>query len=85
VVRTRVGGLDGCRGGWVLATVPAQGQVTGPEVVEVTVVASVEDVVQALDAGDLAAVAVDIPIGLLIHQLTWDGIAITPFWQARGF
>jgi predicted RNase H-like nuclease len=50
----------------VLATVPARGQVTGPEAVEVTVVASVEDVVQALDAGDLAAVAVDIPIGLAV-------------------
>jgi predicted RNase H-like nuclease len=65
-VRTRVGGLDGCRAGWVLATVPARGQVTGSDVVEVTVVASVEDVVRALDAGDLAAVAVDIPIGLAV-------------------
>ncbi|HXA73457.1 MAG TPA: DUF429 domain-containing protein [Acidimicrobiales bacterium] len=65
-MRARVGGLDGCRAGWVLATVPARGQVTGSDVVEVTVVASVEDVVRALDAGDLAAVAVDIPIGLAV-------------------
>jgi predicted RNase H-like nuclease len=61
-----VGGLDGCRGGWVLATVPARGRRTGSDAVdaEVTVVPSVKDVVRALDAGDLAAVAVDIPIGL---------------------
>ncbi len=34
-----VGGLDGCRGGWVLATLPARGDVTQPgDVVAVTVV-----------------------------------------------
>jgi predicted RNase H-like nuclease len=60
-----VGGLDGCRGGWVLATVPARGQLTEHESgAAITVVPFVEDVVRALDAGDLAAVAVDIPIGL---------------------
>jgi predicted RNase H-like nuclease len=48
----------------VLATLPAEGRVTGPDVVAVTVVSSVRDVVRAIEAGDLAAVAVDIPIGL---------------------
>jgi len=48
----------------VLATVPARGRVDEPPLVEVAVVPSVERVVRALDAGDLAAVAVDIPIGL---------------------
>jgi predicted RNase H-like nuclease len=48
----------------VLATVPARRPVDEPDVVAVTVVPSVEHVVRALDAGDLAAVAVDIPIGL---------------------
>ncbi len=60
----RVGGLDGCRAGWVLATVPARGRVPRPGVVEIAVVSSIGEVVAALDAGDLAAVAVDIPIGL---------------------
>jgi predicted RNase H-like nuclease len=68
----RVGGLDGCRGGWVLATVPARGPVTNSDsveveieiAVEIAVVPHVDDVVRALEAGDVAAVAVDIPIGL---------------------
>lgn len=59
-----MGGLDGCRSGWVLATVPARGRVTGPDAVEISVVPSVAHVVRAIDAGDLACVAVDIPIGL---------------------
>ncbi len=60
----RVGGLDGCRGGWVLASVPASGPVAEPAFVEVRVVPQVDEVVGALEAGDLTAVAVDIPIGL---------------------
>jgi predicted RNase H-like nuclease len=48
----------------VLASLPARGLCTEPGVVEITVVPSVGDVLRALDAGDLAAVAVDIPIGL---------------------
>ncbi len=50
----------------MLATLPVPGRPTEDDVVEVTVtvVSSVEDVVTALDQGDLAAVAVDIPIGL---------------------
>jgi predicted RNase H-like nuclease len=50
----------------VLATLPARGRVTDRDV-EVRVFPSVGDVVRALDAGDLAAVAVDIPIGLPAH------------------
>ena len=56
----------------MLATVPARVRAAEPDVVDadadvdvdVTVVPSVGDVIRALDAGDLAAVAVDIPIGL---------------------
>jgi predicted RNase H-like nuclease len=49
----------------VLATLPVLGgRITGRAVVDVTVVPSIDDVVRALEAGDLAAVAVDIPIGL---------------------
>jgi predicted RNase H-like nuclease len=59
-----VGGLDGCSGGWVLATVPARRRVPGPDVVEIEIVPSVEHVIDSLDADELACVAVDIPIGL---------------------
>jgi predicted RNase H-like nuclease len=60
----RVAGLDGCRGGWVLASLPASGPVAEPTLVEVGVVPHIDEVVRVLDAGHLAAVAVDIPIGL---------------------
>ncbi len=58
-----VGGLDGCRAGWVLATVPARGPVTTGSLA-FRVVPDVEEVVGALESGDLAAAAIDIPIGL---------------------
>jgi predicted RNase H-like nuclease len=48
----------------VLATVPALGRPAADDAVEVMVVPSIDDVLRALEAGDLAAVAVDIPIGL---------------------
>lgn len=63
MIGTRVGGLDGCRGGWVLASVPAEEPMAVPAV-EVRFVPGVHDVVRALRRGELAAVAVDIPIGL---------------------
>lgn len=59
-----MGGLDGCRGGWVLASLPASGGVAGSVLVDVTVVPHINEVVRALEAGHLAAVAVDMPIGL---------------------
>lgn len=52
----------------MLATVPARGRVRVADVVEVTVVPSVDHVVRALEGGDLVAVAVDIPIGLTEHD-----------------
>jgi predicted RNase H-like nuclease len=52
------GGLDGCRGGWVLATArPA-----GPPAVEL--VGSFAEALARVEAGRLGALAVDIPIGL---------------------
>ena len=48
----------------MLATLPARGRADEPDVAEVMVIPSVEHVVRALESGDLAAVAVDIPIGL---------------------
>lgn len=59
-----VGGLDGCRAGWVLATVPAGGAGAAAEALEVTVVADLDTVVADLESGRMAAAAIDIPIGL---------------------
>jgi predicted RNase H-like nuclease len=59
-----VGGLDGCRGGWVLATVPAAGGVTRGGGLDVRVVPGLDEVVSALESACLGAAAVDIPIGL---------------------
>ena len=56
----RVGGADGSRGGWVLAT----GPVEGPGPTSVRVVTSFSDIVAMVQSGALAAVGVDIPIGL---------------------
>ncbi len=56
----QVAGLDGCRGGWVLVTAAAA--IDGPSSVER--IEDLEVVIDALMAGELAAAAVDIPIGL---------------------
>jgi predicted RNase H-like nuclease len=55
-----VAGLDGCRSGWVMATVPLGA--TGP--LRLELVDDPVDVVRRLEAGTLAAAAIDIPIGL---------------------
>ena len=53
-------GIDGCRAGWVLVTTPA----AGPGRSDVRVVPDLDGVVRGLDDGELAAAAIDIPIGL---------------------
>jgi predicted RNase H-like nuclease len=55
-----VGGMDGCAGGWVLVTAPAD----GPGDTAVQVVPGVDPVLAMIDAGKLSAVGIDIPIGL---------------------
>ncbi len=55
-----VGGLDGCPVGWVLVATPADGK--GSSCVKV--VTDLGRVFDALDSGELAAVSIDIPIGL---------------------
>ena len=54
-----VAGIDGCREGWVVVTAPV-----GPGPARVDVVPDLAAVVAAAAAGRLAAVAVDIPVGL---------------------
>ena len=55
-----VGGIDGCRAGWVLVTTP----VAGDGASQVDVVRDLAEVVSDLDSGQLVAVAIDVPIGL---------------------
>lgn len=55
-----VGGMDGCAGGWVLVTAPAEGQC---ETV-VQVVPNLHPVAAMVKSDELAAVGIDIPIGL---------------------
>lgn len=57
-----VGGLDGCPGGWVLVTVPADDRAT--EGFDVAVLTSLDPVVAALASGQMLCAAIDIPIGL---------------------
>ncbi len=52
-----IGGVDGCRGGWLLASAPA-----GESSVQIAVYPTFERLLHA--SGDLAIIAVDIPIGL---------------------
>ena len=56
-----VAGLDGCPGGWVLATVPVER--TRAEF-EISVLSSLEPVVAELAAGRMVCAAIDIPMGL---------------------
>lgn len=55
-----VAGLDGCPGGWVQVMVSADGQGK----TQVMVVPDIAAVVSNVDSGRLAAVGIDIPIGL---------------------
>ncbi len=56
-----VAGIDGCRAGWIVVTVPAQGDIGN---VTVDCVASLDVVIGDIDSGRLAAAGIDIPIGL---------------------
>ena len=58
---TSVAGLDGCRVGWVLVTVPAAATLGAPRI---EVVTDLGTVIAGLEQGVLAAAAIDIPIGL---------------------
>ena len=58
-----VAGVDGCRGGWVVVTVLAEPDRPSP-VVAVEVADRIAPVVERLRAGELAAVAIDMPMGL---------------------
>ncbi len=56
-----VAGVDGCRSGWVVATTT----VTGPgPLLSIEVVAHIGEVFERVRAGELAAVGLDMPIGL---------------------
>jgi predicted RNase H-like nuclease len=56
-----VAGINGCRAGWLVVTVAAD---PGADDLTIDCVANLDAVVADLDAGRLAAAAVDIPIGL---------------------
>ncbi len=58
-----VAGVDGCRRGWVAAV----GRVDGRGAPNVSVVSSLHELMASAEVGDLAAVAVDIPVGLPEH------------------
>ena len=60
MIRPAVAGVDGCRTGWVVATMGRLGVGS----IEIEVVGSIAVVVDRVRAGLLAAVAIDIPIGL---------------------
>jgi predicted RNase H-like nuclease len=72
-----VGGLDGCRAGWVLATVAARpmrqgwGADSAAEIsaaeVSVAVLPDLAPVVAALASGQMVAAGIDIPIGLAVR------------------
>jgi predicted RNase H-like nuclease len=68
-----VSGLDGCRIGWVMVTVPIEGAAAPSDV---RVVADLTEVVADLDSGLLNAATIDIPIGLASdHPRPVDGLA----------
>jgi len=64
----RVAGLDGCRGGWVLATASIDPASSAGDLqlhdIEVTVTQSFGEVVDRVRSGSIAALGVDMPIGL---------------------
>lgn len=62
-----VAGVDGCRGGWVVVTSHRE-EPDGPAALAAEVVTELEPVVERARQGELAAVAIDMPMGLLDDQ-----------------
>jgi len=61
----RVGGLDGCRGGWVLATVGIDERGSAvADTADVQVISTFAEAVALVTSGQMAALGVDMPIGL---------------------
>lgn len=63
-----VAGVDGCRGGWAVVTAAQDGGPDGPITLTAEVVPGLEPVVDRARRGELAAVAVDMPMGLLADR-----------------
>ncbi len=59
-----VAGLDGCRAGWVLATVRCAPTDAPSPRIEIRVIEGLETVADELASGRLSAAGIDIPIGL---------------------
>jgi predicted RNase H-like nuclease len=61
-----VGGLDGCRAGWVLATSPSWSASGGPAAVppDVRVLEDLAPLIAMLSSSRMVAAAIDVPIGL---------------------
>lgn len=62
--RPLVAGVDGCRAGWVVVTAPAVQRDDRDDAAAIEVVAGFDAIARRLADGDLALVAVDMPIGL---------------------
>jgi predicted RNase H-like nuclease len=60
----KVAGVDGCRGGWVVVVSTADGDGSGNATTTVERVDDLSSLLSRLDSGELAAVGIDIPIGL---------------------
>ena len=74
--RAGVGGVDGCRGGWVVVTVPARRRAPAADVEVVAGPRWTSS--RDLGAGHLAAAAIDIPIGLAAAD------PARPTWRPAG-
>jgi predicted RNase H-like nuclease len=62
-VVSTVAGVDACRGGWVVATL-SDDRPDAPPVLSLSVTDALRPLVADLEAGHIAAVAVDMPVGL---------------------
>ncbi|MEZ5411003.1 MAG: DUF429 domain-containing protein [Acidimicrobiales bacterium] len=63
-----VAGVDGCRGGWVVVTAHHDEPGGGPARLAAEVVPGLEPLIERARRGELAAVAVDMPMGLLTDR-----------------
>jgi predicted RNase H-like nuclease len=64
MTQIKVAGVDGCRGGWVVVVSTAGGDGRSNATTTVERVGDLSGLVSRLDSGELAAVGIDIPIGL---------------------
>ena len=78
--RPMIAGLDGCRGGWVLATAP----ISGPVEIELRVIPDLVELAEDVATGRVVLAGIDMPIGLTESGRRNCDVALRAYLGRRG-